>query len=227
MSSTRRVRNRRGEGGKLRDEIIAAASELLDEANGDEAALTLRAIARRAGITAPSIYAHFDDREAILRAVLVDVFTDLAGAMRAASDGGQDPVARLYAGCRACLDFAAAQPGRYRILFQRRPAPGAPPLRQRQSLENIAGAHAFNWLVDAIQDCVNAGRSTTPSALDSAIHISVALHGFATMRASDSGFPWPDTDTMLHALIDRLGHISAPPPDHAQHVSRAEPPPAR
>ena len=45
---TDRRRNRRGEGGKLREEIIAAAVELLDE-GGDERAVTLRSVARQSG----------------------------------------------------------------------------------------------------------------------------------------------------------------------------------
>jgi AcrR family transcriptional regulator len=50
-----RVRNRRGQGGRLRTDIVTAAAELLDEA-GTEQAVTLRAVARRIGIAAPSIY---------------------------------------------------------------------------------------------------------------------------------------------------------------------------
>lgn len=49
------ARNRRGEGALLRTEILTAATELI-EAGGDERAVTLRAVARRAGIAAPSIY---------------------------------------------------------------------------------------------------------------------------------------------------------------------------
>ena len=55
-----RARNRRGEGARLRDDIVAAAVALLDE-TGDQAAVSLRAVARRVGIAAPSIYRHFAD----------------------------------------------------------------------------------------------------------------------------------------------------------------------
>ena len=50
-----RRRNRRGEGDRLRDEIITAASQIIGE-TGDDSALTLRGVARRLGIAAPSIY---------------------------------------------------------------------------------------------------------------------------------------------------------------------------
>ena len=49
-----RQRNRRGEGDRLREEIITAASQIIGE-TGDDSALTLRAVARRIGIAAPYI----------------------------------------------------------------------------------------------------------------------------------------------------------------------------
>jgi AcrR family transcriptional regulator len=218
MSSTTRTRNRRGEGERLRGEIVSAAADLL-EATGDEGAVTLRAVARRAGITAPSIYAHFDGREAILEAVVAETFPALAGRLRAASEAEDDPVARLRAGCAAYLAFASEQPQRYRVLFQRRPAPDAPKLEQAESVEDIAGAEAFGWLVEAIRDCAEAGHSTTPSPLDSAVQLWVALHGYATLRAAANDFPWPDADALLDAVISRLAYID--PPDLSKRRRRS------
>jgi AcrR family transcriptional regulator len=218
MSSTTRTRNRRGEGERLRGEIVSAAADLL-EATGDEGAITLRAVARRAGITAPSIYAHFDGREAILEAVVAEAFPALAARLRAASEAEDDPVARLRAGCAAYLAFASEQPQRYRVLFQRRQAPDAPKLQRAESIEEIAGAEAFGWLVEAIRDCAEAGRSTTPSALDSAVQLWVALHGYATLRAAANDFPWPDADALLDALISRLAYID--PPDSTKRSRRS------
>ena len=77
--------NRRGEGVRLRSEILAAAAKILD-ATGDENAVTLRAVARAAGISAPSIYAHFPNRQAILLAVVEDAFSDLTDHLRTAAD---------------------------------------------------------------------------------------------------------------------------------------------
>ena len=65
MSSVR-TRSRRGEGDRLRDEILAAVGALLDETK-DEAAVSIRAIAERVGVSPPSIYRHFEDKEALLR----------------------------------------------------------------------------------------------------------------------------------------------------------------
>lgn len=119
--TTRRARNRRGEGDLLRDEIVSAAERLVNQEGGSDG-LTLRAIAREAGISAPSIYAHFADREAVLDAVLDAGFdrlrrtvTDRVGRV----DDGTDPVRRLLAGCRGYVDFAMEEPASYRLLFSR------------------------------------------------------------------------------------------------------------
>ena len=75
MRKSTRDRNRRGEGGRLREEILQAATDLL-ERGGNAEAVTLRAIAREVGISAPSIYGHFEDREAIVSAVIDNAFSD-------------------------------------------------------------------------------------------------------------------------------------------------------
>ena len=88
-SAAGRARNPRGEGGRLRADIVAAAHALLDEAGED--AVTLRAVARRVGISAPSIYAHFADRQAILLAVATDAFAELAASLGDATARYDDP----------------------------------------------------------------------------------------------------------------------------------------
>ena len=73
MPATRtRQRNPRGQGERLRDDIIEAASRLL----ADPAAppLTLRAVAREVGVAATSVYLHFDDIESLTLAVVNHLF---------------------------------------------------------------------------------------------------------------------------------------------------------
>src|SRR4051812_4498331 len=90
------TRNRRGEGGHLRRDILAAAVALLDE-TGDENALTLRAVARRAGISAPSIYPHFADRTTLMLTIVQDAFAELSGHLEKALEATEpDPLPRLH-----------------------------------------------------------------------------------------------------------------------------------
>lgn len=202
MNETARTRNRRGEGDLLRGEILDAAADLLEE-TGDESALTLRAVARRVGITAPSIYAHFGDRNEILEGVLEAAFETLLGRLHAAIDTREHPVERLRDGCRAYIDFAGDQPQRYRVLFGLRGVTMAP-----TSTDEMIGAEAFALLVNAVNACVEAGLSTSPSPVDSAVELWISMHGFVTLRLSAPGFPWPEVDTLLDSLISRLALIS-------------------
>jgi AcrR family transcriptional regulator len=203
MTAARRSRSARGEGPALRAEIVAAAAALL-EAGGSEAAVTLRAIARNVGITAPAIYAHFPDREAILSEVIEDAFATLVARLRTA--GGATPREALFAGCHAYVAFAAEQPRTYRVLFEREPDPGA--FSRADSVEVMIGANAFGVLLDAVAACIASGDSTAPAALPAATQLWVALHGYVSLRASLPAFPWPEDDELLDALICALAQLS-------------------
>jgi AcrR family transcriptional regulator len=202
MREIARERNRRGEGGKLRADILAGATRLLEE-SGSEEAVTLRAIARQVGISAPSIYTHFPDREAIVDAIVNAAFADFNGAIDAAIAGASGLLARLRAGCAAYLRFAAERPNRYRLLFERRDpitdvAGPVPPIRKE----------AFDSLVRGLQDCVDAGISASDDPVRDGTAIWVALHGFATLQATLPSFPWPDTDAMLDRIVLGLAQIT-------------------
>ena len=201
-----RERNRRGEGAKLRADILAGATELL-ERTGSEEALTLRAVARQVGISAPSIYSHFPDREAIVDAIVDGAFTDFNAAIKAASDAASNadegPLARLRAGCVAYLRFAAERPNRYRLLFERRDI-----LEFRFS---AVRAESFDLLVANLQDCVEAGISASTDPVLAATAIWVALHGFATLHAVLPELPWPDTGALLDRILYGLAEIVSRP----------------
>ena len=63
-----RARLPRGEGALLREEILRATDELLIETASEEA-VSIRAVAAKVGVTAPSIYRHFEDKDALMFAV--------------------------------------------------------------------------------------------------------------------------------------------------------------
>ena len=112
-----RRRNPRGEGGRLSSEIIDGAIAIVTRTGSSEA-VTLRSVAREVGIAAPSIYAHFPDRDAILAAVVLRVFDDLKDRIEEAMAPLADPVERLVAGCQAYVSFGLENPGRYQTLFR-------------------------------------------------------------------------------------------------------------
>ena len=201
-----RERNPRGQGNRLADEIIEAATALLDE-TGREDALTLRAVARRANITAPSIYSHFADREAILDAVIGRAFTELIAAVEAGMDGLTDPVERLHGGCEGYLRFAIEQPQQYRVLFARRPDAEAAAKPDPVELSDLIGSQAFGLLVDSIAACVAAGRSASTEPFADACVLWSAMHGYASLSAGAPEFPWAPRDYIVPTMINRLARV--------------------
>ncbi|MCA9555264.1 MAG: TetR/AcrR family transcriptional regulator, partial [Myxococcales bacterium] len=86
----------------LRDRILAASVELVQEAG--IGALSMREVARRAGVSHQAPYHHFSDKEAILAALAEAGFRRLADALEAAT--GADAVEALTASGQAYLQFA-------------------------------------------------------------------------------------------------------------------------
>ncbi len=195
MAQGQRQRNRRGEGALLRAELIEAAARLL-EACGDAEILTLRAVAREAGIAAPSIYRHFPDKSDLVRAVVADRFGRLDDALRDAMTGAGDPAGALRAFCAAYCAFGLGQPGHYRILFAAR-LHAVPPVLP----EDMPGRRVFQRLQAAIQACADAGLARPGDAFAMAVNVWVALHGIVSLRASRPAFPWPGVPALTDAVL--------------------------
>jgi AcrR family transcriptional regulator len=199
-----RTRNPRGEGDRLRGEIVEAAAALIAE-KGREA-LSLRSIARRAGVTAPAIYAHFGDLDQIVGDVVDSTFDVLTDYLWRGAQGYADPVARLRAICRAYVAFGRERPLEYAVLFSRtvERQPGG----SQKTIDNMQGGAAFGLLLDAIRACIDSGASKSTTPVEDATTIWVALHGYVGLGAAVADFPWPPGDSLVDLLIDGLARLS-------------------
>ena len=92
-------------------QIVAAAREILDD-EGREAP-TMRRIADRLGIRAPSLYKHFPDKQALEAAIISAAFEQQAVLFENAIEGSADPLAALASVYRA---YARAHPDLYRLM---------------------------------------------------------------------------------------------------------------
>lgn len=200
---SRRPRNKKGQGDRLRGELVAAATGILRE-QGGEAGLSLREVARRAGVTPPAVYLHFADREAVVDAVLVERFAELSEQLLAAAASGDGAASALRNGCHAYLDFADREPEMYRLLFEggivRRSADGARP----------PGRDAFDTLVQGVAACQRAGVLLPDDPQRVATLVWTGLHGVATLRRAHPDFPWPPTAELLDDLLERLAGLPRP-----------------
>jgi AcrR family transcriptional regulator len=96
------------------DEIVAAGRALLDEGGPD--ALTMRAIADRLGIRAPSLYKHIPDKAELENAIIADAFVEQAGAFAKAAGRSKEPLVAIG---RAYRKWALAHPHLYRLMTMR------------------------------------------------------------------------------------------------------------
>ncbi|MFB6895625.1 TetR/AcrR family transcriptional regulator [Streptomyces hydrogenans] len=100
--------------GDLRAACLRAARELLEE--DGSAGLSLRAVARRAGVSATAPYRHYADREALVSAVAAEGYRELAEHLSAAHPAPSTPD-DLAAVAVAYVQFALAHPPLFRAMF--------------------------------------------------------------------------------------------------------------
>lgn len=202
-AGTRRTRNRKGEGDRLRRDLIDATAQLLRE-QGTDANLSMREVTRRAGVTAPALYLHFADRRAIVDAVLAEQFAALTERLAAAvAAAGESESEQLRAGCLAYLDFAEADPAMYRLLFEG----GIARSSDEHAGPDAPGRETFGYLVTGITRCQQAGTINVADPRATATLVWTGLHGIATLRRAHPDFPWPTTTALLDDLLQRVAGL--------------------
>ena len=143
-----------------RDQVIRATRDLA-EADGWPS-VTMRRLAAELGVTQPVLYSAFASRQALIDAVALGGFDDLAAALEAAD---ASPMARM----RAYLDFAAAHPRLYEAMFS---LPSGLAFAADHTPEPLQ--RAFSGIRDAFPDADGTRAEVAWSA----------LHGLATLQAS-------------------------------------------
>lgn len=204
-----RRRNPRGQGDRLRADIIEAASRLL----ADPAAppLTLRGVARTAGVAATSVYLHFADTDALMLAIAEKHFGDLLEAQQAARDAATTPREAVRAMALAYCDFGLARPGLYCVMFSSPLPPVASPMRApgRSAFENRTAAIA------AAVSFTGDPYDVSGAVFRASLMLWQFLHGAVNLRISRPTVPWPPlAETVTEGvdlILDSLDAASAQP----------------
>ncbi len=120
------------------------------------ATLSLRAIARELGITAPAIYNYFSDRDALVTALIVDAYTSLGESQMASISeiSEEDLRARFVALGLAYREWAVTYPQRYQLIF-------GTPIPNYVAPDDItfpAAAHAIVPLATTVQALYSSGQ---------------------------------------------------------------------
>jgi AcrR family transcriptional regulator len=172
---------------QLRTLIIDAARELF-VAHGIEA-VTMREIAKRIGYSATSIYLHFADKEALLRAVCDTDFLALTQSLRNSLQIA-NPLERLTAMGRGYVAFALSNPNHYRMMFMTKGTPCDPAESSLQ--QNNAEQDAYYLLKTVVTDVYSAGQFR-PELKDVdliAQTIWAGMHGVCALQINMAGDKW-------------------------------------
>ncbi|WP_161882653.1 TetR/AcrR family transcriptional regulator [Deinococcus alpinitundrae] len=179
LSSPAPAKSERYHHGDLRRALLDAARALA--AAGGVEALTLREVARQAGVSPAAPYHHFSDKNDLLRAVATEAFELLTRAMAVAAESTDDPVQRLKAIGAAYLAFAFAHPAEFRFMFRHELClpPGVPdPLEQ-------AGTASYGVLLTAVEAAQKSTqvRSGSPDTELSTLGLTLwsAVHGLSSI----------------------------------------------
>jgi len=196
----------------LRGEILDAAKALLAR-TGDADDVSIRAVSELVGVTAPSIYRHFADKDALIAAAVADVIADLDAVMQDAVPDAEGPLQRLHAQGMAYVRFAREHPEHYRLATMEC-GDGA------GEVDQVLGSAAFTHFLSTVTDCIDAGFFAVQDPLPVAMRMWAAAHGIASLLIAKPFLPWGDpeeaADQVLksacsgHIVGDLIGHEAGP-----------------
>jgi AcrR family transcriptional regulator len=191
MAQARRRRSRSGardayHHGHLRAALLEAALSLVAERH--LADLSLREVARRAGVTYAAPYHHFADKAALLAAVACQGFERLVSDLERVTTRRLSLESELIGMANAYVAFAVAHPSHYRVMF----LPDIKESTEANALHAVAD-RAFGMLLERVVRA-RAGESAR-AHLILATTVWAALHGLSLLAIDGTlrnKFPTPE-----------------------------------
>ena len=180
----------------MREQLVDVAEELLSE-RGDAASVPVAEIVRRVGVTAPVLYQHFADKEALFVAVHSRRMDDFRETLRRAAKKNDTPLAALEKRGRAYIRYATTKQDAYVALFM------TPNSFGKDIFEDAAVREltAYDDLVANVQACMSAGEIPVGDADLIARVVWAQVHGLAALLIA---MPEVASGVGQQRLVDRL-----------------------
>ncbi|MEE1820383.1 TetR/AcrR family transcriptional regulator [Streptomyces sp. SP18ES09] len=179
--------------GDLRAACLRAARELLEE--DGSAGLSLRAVARRAGVSATAPYRHFADRDALVSAVAAEGYRELAGHLAAAHPAPSSPD-DLAAVAVAYVRFGLDHPALFRAMFAE---PCDPAGEERVAATAVITEYVHGIVRDAFPGADASGA--LPTTVWALVHGLAFLHLDGKLDASSPEAVAAQVRGSVHALF--------------------------
>jgi AcrR family transcriptional regulator len=193
IDGLRRTRAPRGSGDLLREEILEAAIELLLE-TGHARSVSIRSVSQRVGVTPPSIYLHFADKDALMDAVCARYFEKLDLEMQRIAAEHTCSVEVLRAQVLAYVRFATETPELYRIATMGE-------WRSGSNIDMTLESSAFKHMRGAVRKLMHDGiyQPGDPTAV--ALELWSAAHGVAAMLIAKPHLPFGDAEEFADRVL--------------------------
>ncbi|MBP1816719.1 TetR/AcrR family transcriptional regulator [Mycobacterium sp. OAE908] len=189
----RRRRAPRGSGEQLRDEILDATTELLLE-TGHAKSVSIRSVAQRVGVTPPSIYLHFADKDALLDAVCARYFEKLDEEMQRVAADQPSTIDVLRAQGLAYVRFALKTPELYRIATMAESRPGS-------DIDVALNSSAFVHMRASVETLMAEGTYPPGDPVVKALELWTVAHGLAALLISRPYLPWGDIEEFADRVM--------------------------
>jgi AcrR family transcriptional regulator len=189
-SHQRRARQR----DDLRQAILTAAGELILERGYD--GLSMRQVGDRIGYSATTIYHHFENRDALVAAVIDEGFGRFLRALQSVT--ATDPLERIADLGRAYVQFGLEHRTYYQLMFMERPDLLNFGSGERQSDRSAT----FQLLLDAVQEGIDAGEIRPGDARAFSNVLWAGVHGVVALALKLPGFDEAIVQQMTELTID-------------------------
>lgn len=192
----------------LRESIVRAARTIVRD--DGLAALTMRKIADAIDYAPASLYAHFENREALLAELCREGLVALRLALEEGSSGIRDPRARLTATGLAYVRFARERPDTYRLIFMEDPALTKGVF---ESLGSDDGDRALSLIADCFTELRIAGtlRKSIDTKQLTDLYWTI-VHGVASLRLACPALPATDDARLIAMAVASIVDGSRPRP---------------
>ena len=196
IEGLRRARAPRGSGERLRDEILDATTELLLE-TGHARSVSIRSVAQRVGVTPPSIYLHFADKDALMDAVCARYFEKLDPEMQRLASEATCGVEALRAQGLAYVRFAVQTPELYRIATMGE-------WRSGSSVDTTLNHSAFRHIRATVHRLMDEGTYRPGDPTTVALELWSAVHGVVAMLIAKPHLPFGDAEAFADRVLSSV-----------------------
>ena len=193
--------------GDLRTALVRAGLELLRK--GGVEALSLRAVARRVGVSQTAPYSHFQDKRMLVAAVAAEGFRRFRAHLEKATAKSADAEQAMQSLAQSYVNFACQEPALFQLMFG-----SWAPLEGTRSTElEEAGAASFAVLRRAVARRLGVDDAD-PRAMEVALAALSMVHGLAHLlldgKVSPGMLGKSDRASLVRAVCSHLGYPTAP-----------------